>query len=292
MRLLRTMRRLFAALFLFVGFQVAAGQTTNPKDSQTPWHVFTDSAPVLAAPDRNAQPVSTLKHDDLVSGTLIVDSDSNDEWLEFSRNRETLFVSRTNLTRPHPANLKKGNLPYGTEVVNRWWGIPISYEPNDLVVIPAKYTTDKDGYRLRKEACDQLVKMFEAAEKEGVKIRVASAYRSGEMQVRIYTRNTRRDPSQRSSAPPGHSEHQLGTTVDLSDFEGKHSIRTSFETTKESAWMEKNAAKFGYVRTYYPDNVKETGYISEPWHWRYFGQKIALQKAAARKAGEGKQAVH
>ncbi|MCC6547508.1 M15 family metallopeptidase [Candidatus Sumerlaeota bacterium] len=284
------MRTLFAALFVFLAVGILSAAEPDPN---TPWIVFTDSAPVLPSPDRDAQPVTSLSKDQLVSGILSVDKQTNDEWLAFKRGTEQLYVARTHLTRPHPANIMQGNLPYGKEIVNRWWGIPLTYEPDDLESIPQKYSGDRDDtYRLRREARDQLVKMFQAAEQAGQNIRVVSAYRSGSSQVRIYTRNIRRNPSQRSSAPPGHSEHQLGTTVDLADDQGEHVLSGSFETTPQSKWLEEHAASYGFVRTYYPDNIDETGYITEPWHWRYFGTELAAKKVAARKARLASQAKH
>ena len=121
--------------------------------------------------------------------------------------------------------------------------------------------------------CDALLRMLESARSDGVEIRIASDYRSGKRQKELYLAAVEKDgPEQRYSAPPGHSEHQLGTTADLTDSEGKHLFAQDYDQTPGGMWLEKNAPGYGFKRSYYPHNVKETGYISEPWHWRYIGE--------------------
>lgn len=274
------MRFFFSLLLILLTLPALS---TEPVPLDLPWTVFSDGAPVVAEPKRGAPIVETLSKGRTLAGKLSVDPATEDEWLAFQIGERKLYISRVHLTRPHPANKVEGDLPIGQEIVNRWWGIPLEYVPSDLVDVPARFSRGKDTYRLRKEPCEALVAMFEAAEKANVPLRVASAYRSGETQVRIYQRNTLRDLSQRSSAPPGHSEHQLGTTVDLADAEGKHVISGSFERTPQSHWLEANAVDFGFVRSYYPDNREETGYITEPWHWRYVGKDLARKKVAERQ---------
>lgn len=262
----------------------ASTTKVSPMESRIPWIVFTEEAPAQVAMQRDSETAFVLEQHESVSGRLSEDPETKDEWLTFERNGEQFHVRRIYLTRPHPANKpgNDGNLPYGTEIVNRWFGIPLDYEANDLVTIPEKWARGSD-YMLRRDARDALVEMFEDAAKEGLQLQVSSPYRSGERQVQIYTRNIARNPSQRSSAPPGHSEHQLGTTVDLRSVEGGGG--QGFADTPESAWLEEHGAKYGWVRTYYPHNVAETGYISEPWHWRYFGRELAPAVAAERKRG-------
>lgn len=156
------------------------------------------------------------------------------------------------------------------EIVNRWWAVPISYEPSDLVEVPLDYTTNagRRRYLLRRAARDAVVKMIDAARSEGVDFRVASPYRSGPTQTRIYQNNIKKNFAQRSSAPPGHSEHQLGTTIDFSLAPRGRFLK---DTDPAYHWLVENAARFGFVQTYTAENVDKTGYIVEPWHWRYFG---------------------
>ncbi len=252
--------------------------------SQIPWIVFADRAEVRAAPVQDSDSVRTVSHGGMVFGTqLEIHPSTNEEWLKLDPEwygGGGMYVSRSTVHRVHPSNQVEGDLPIGSEKVDRWWGLPLDYEPSDLVYIPVKYALrGREDYQLRREVAEALAVMLDAAREDGIDIRVTSAYRSGPRQRTIYLRNiSRNGPGQRASAPPGHSEHQLGTTVDLTDPEGRHSFSQAFDKTPQGKWLEKNANRFGFRRSYYPDNVEETGYISEPWHWRYHGKPEDSEK--------------
>ena len=257
------------------------------------WIVFMEETVVRDAPSSEATILGRLNGGDELDGEYHVDPETDEEWLILeshegdgasseARHDAKRYVTRTAIHRVHSANIVEGDLDYGAEVVNRWWGLPLEYEPSDLVEIPSEWTGGggrsrlnperRRSHRLRADVADALARMFEAARGDGVELRVISAYRSGERQKRIYTRNVQKNRAQRSSAPAGHSEHQLGTTVDISDAESKHNFSRTFDELPEGKWLTKNAERFGFHRSYYPENVVDTGYISEPWHWRYKGE--------------------
>jgi LAS superfamily LD-carboxypeptidase LdcB len=245
---------------------------TGPADA--PWIVFTEACIARENPRTDAPVVRRLVRGDQVVGPCHVEHATDEEWILADIDGERAYVPRWNLHRIHPDNQVAGNLPYGHEIVDRWWGLPIEYEPDDLVAVPKEFCdSDPKEYRLRAKAHAALLDMLRAARADGLDIRVGSAYRSGPYQVGLYTRAVDRDgPRQRYSAPPGHSEHQLGTCVDLLDAEEKFVLVDEFKNTPHSAWLEKHAARWGFRRSYYPENVAQTGYISEPWHWRYHGR--------------------
>jgi LAS superfamily LD-carboxypeptidase LdcB len=245
-------------------------------DPNTPWRIF-QTVNVRSEPSTrggNSTVVGSLLLNSLFSGTYYIVQQTDEEWMEIPFNGQTAYVTRTRATRPHPFNVQNiathGNLPIGTELVNRWWGIPIDYEADDLVNIPWQFTTQIPGrvYQLRRDALLAFVKMRTAALQEGINLYALSPYRSGESQVTIYLNNVNANLAQRSSAPPGHSEHQLGTTLDLAS-----SVGGSFISKNGAAhlWLQAHGAEFGWRQTYKADNVDETGYIEEPWHWRFFG---------------------
>jgi LAS superfamily LD-carboxypeptidase LdcB len=238
------------------------------------WQAFGEQVTVYAAPSREAEILGILVEGDERSGEIWEDPDTREEWLTFSVGEQTGHVSLTQMNRIHPANLREGDLPIGEEVVNRWWGLPHTYEPSDLVTVPPEFTVNAERtYQLRAEAQAALVEMLTAARADGVDIRVTSAYRSGMRQRNIYRRSCERNgPGQRRSARPGHSEHQLGTTVDLSDPASEWAFTEEFNNIPQGRWLAEHGGKYGFVRTYFPHNVEETGYVSEPWHWRYFGR--------------------
>ncbi len=243
----------------------------------TPWTVFVGTLNVRNEPSTrggSTTVVGSLSRDSLVTGDYFVVEESDEEWIRFVQGDLVRWISRTGVTRPHPANVaaiaEHGDLPIGPEIVNRWWAVPIDYEPSDLVTIPSIYTNNVSGriYLLREEARDAVTAMIDAARADGIDFRVASPYRSGERQTSIYLNNVSNNLAQRFSAPPGHSEHQLGTCVDFSRGPTGPFLRTSDAAWQ---WLDVHGADHGFVQTYTADNIDETGYIEEPWHWRYFG---------------------
>jgi len=251
--------------------RMAASQSAATEGS---WRVFSATAAVYDRPDAKAPPQFFLKEGDEISGEYVTVPESDEDWLRTTRYGVVVWVPRANLHRIHPDNVVVGNIPVGREKVDRWWGLPLDYEPDDLVPVPKHYRAAEDrDYKLRREACDALVAMLDAARADGIEIRVTSAYRAGRYQQGLYEKAVAKDGGkQRYSAPPGHSEHQLGTCVDLVDPPQRELFTEGFGDTVQGKWLTANAGRFGFRRSYTPQNVKDTGYISEPWHWRYIGK--------------------
>ena len=86
----------------------------------------------------------------------------------------------------------------------------------------------------------------------------------------------------RQSARPGHSEHQMGTTMDITSPSVGNDLVSAFGDTPEGKWLAANAHTFGFVMSYPPGKEATTGYIYEPWHFRYVGKAEA---AAVRASG-------
>ena len=125
--------------------------------------------------------------------------------------------------------------------------------------------------RLRAFVLPPLAAMLDAAAQEGDSIAVTSGYRSYDDQARTFARLVRSHGAGYaaiSAARPGHSEHQLGTTIDLQG---------------GSDWLSAHAWRFGFVLSYPPGRSPTwTCYKPEPWHYRYFGPERA---AAIRSSG-------
>ena len=249
-------------------------------DPMTPWTVFVSSLNVRSGPSTSFSIVGSLSNGSNVSGIYNLVVESDEEWIEIDWDDGTAHISRTGVTRVHPTNQENidefGNIPYGEELVNRWWGVPISYEPDDLAVVPWDYTAQSSGrvYELREEVVDAVTAMIDAAWDDGIDFRVSSPYRSGSRQQSIYLNNVNNAGlNQRFSAPPGHSEHQLGTTVDFSRPGGGFLNNTD----PQYHWLVENGEDFGFRQSYTADNIDETGYIEEPWHWRYLGEPASVE---------------
>lgn len=153
------------------------------------------------------------------------------------------------------------------------------YVPESLVEINGFIRTKENRkICLTEEAAVHLKLMEEDLREEGLDIVITSGFRSFETQEILKQNNEakKEDGPNDSVAKPGHSEHQLGTTIDISTSEiGDISTSTSFEETKAFVWLAKNAHKYGFVMSY-PEG-KNTGYVYEPWHWRYLGVDEATE---------------
>jgi len=162
--------------------------------------------------------------------------------------------------------------------LNKQNALPPDCAPDDLVPIPPERTAAGTQY-MRIAARDALLELMEAAAQEGVDLYAVSAYRSYEGQVAAYNSNLAacggdRACADRISAHPGHSEHQLGTTVDVSSPSAGFGLE-SFVGTEEAAWLEANAWRFGFVVSYPEGKEHITGYAYEPWHIRWIGREEA-----------------
>lgn len=85
----------------------------------------------------------------------------------------------------------------------------------------------------------------------------------------------------RTSARPGHSEHQLGTTVDVTSAGGAPPWNYSdWAATPAGAWMAANAWRYGFVMSYPRGSFATVCYDYEPWHYRYVGRDVAARMVA------------
>lgn len=152
------------------------------------------------------------------------------------------------------------------------------YAPTDLV--PVGRAGIAGSGKVRRLVIDDLAAMAKAAKRAGKPIAVRSAYRSYQDQVRTFAywvRTSGRAAALRSSARPGHSEHQLGTTI---DFRSGSSAQapwgySDWATTGPGRWMKQNAWRYGFVMSYPKGRSSTTCYMYEPWHYRYVGRTLA-----------------
>ena len=150
-----------------------------------------------------------------------------------------------------------------------------SYIPKDLVELGI-LSTNKNTC-LTQEAKKYLNLMIDNASSENLKIKATSAFRDYAYQKNIFN-NALSDLKNPliSVAKPGYSEHQLGTTVDLSGESINYASATIlFDNTKEELWLRDNAYRYGFILSYPYEKESITGYKYEPWHYRYVGQDLA-----------------
>ncbi|MBC7724662.1 MAG: M15 family metallopeptidase, partial [Burkholderiaceae bacterium] len=154
---------------------------------------------------------------------------------------------------------------------------PVDYAPGDLVSPPVE---NANGQPLRAQAADALVAMFAAVAAEGAgSMRLQSAYRSYGTQVSVYNRyvaSAGQAGADAQSARPGFSEHQTGLAADISA--GSSCIlQACFGDTAQGTWLAANSWRFGFLLRYPADKVAVTGFMYEPWHFRFVGVELATE---------------
>jgi LAS superfamily LD-carboxypeptidase LdcB len=172
---------------------------------------------------------------------------------------------------------------WATSVLDPMHRLSSSYKPTNLVRITWRgVISQKGGYWLKREAADALSAMFLEAALSNIQLKILSAYRSYATQMRVFASWVAKSGLQRArkySAVPGHSEHQLGTTVDLGSLTGVSWSNPKFPTSPTALWLEANAYKFGFIRSYPAGsaNIALSCYGAEAWHWRYVGKDLAYE---------------
>lgn len=161
------------------------------------------------------------------------------------------------------------------------------YVPPDLQPVPAHM---KPAYsmQLRAKALEHLEKLYQAAAGDGVELAIRSAYRSYSTQKGLFEDYASRygeEEANRFSARPGQSEHQLGTAV---DFGGTAvDFKAAYGETPQGQWLAENAWRFGFALSYPAGKEHITGYIFEPWHYRYIGVAAAAEWKNSGKTLKG-----
>ena len=149
-----------------------------------------------------------------------------------------------------------------------------NYVPDKLEQIDEDYILEdkKDQYFLG-DAMRFLERMIDAAERDDVDLKIISAYRSFDEQNELKGQFTQLygEGANAFSADQGFSEHQLGTTIDITTPE-IGATSASFGETEAFEWLQENAHKYGFILSYPEGN---TFYIYEPWHWRFVGRDLA-----------------
>ncbi len=52
-------------------------------------------------------------------------------------------------------------------------------------------------------------------------------------------------------------------------------LGAGFADTPEGEWLAANGHRFGFALSYPRGAEAVTGYVFEPWHWRYIGEEAA-----------------
>ena len=174
----------------------------------------------------------------------------------------------------HPSSL--------TVLVNKLNQLPQEYVPEDLVIPNVKFSFSGDNPKkyMREEAARALEQMFQGAKENGYRIYALSGYRSYEKQKSLYTNYVSQygqASADQFSAQPGKSEHQTGLAMDVTSESVGFELVGEFGETDEGKWLAENAHIYGFILRYPSDKTDITGYMYEPWHFRYVGVSLAQE---------------
>lgn len=156
------------------------------------------------------------------------------------------------------------------QVPEPWTGnrlFPTARNLDELKKIPEDSTYNNSELFILAEAYEPLLTMLEQARLDGIELVVESAYRSIHYQTRIFLRMLEQGRSFediiRYVAPPGYSQHMLGTAADF------YPSNWEFAETKQYRWLQENGRRFGFEETYSQYNRFRMPW--EAWHWNYVG---------------------
>ncbi|WP_168121380.1 M15 family metallopeptidase [Paenibacillus sp. HB172176] len=115
--------------------------------------------------------------------------------------------------------------------------------------------------RMSLEVLGQYAAMVDAAGSDNVNhFMITSGYRDEEEQTALFEQQ-----GDAYALPAGHSEHNLGMSLDIG------STLMEMEHAPEGKWLKEHAADYGFILRYPPNKFSVTGIRYEPWHFRYVG---------------------
>jgi zinc D-Ala-D-Ala carboxypeptidase len=156
------------------------------------------------------------------------------------------------------------------------------YVPPDLVNVSQAGIAGSG--QVRAIIVDDLAAMTDAAAAAGTPIAVKSAYRSFETQQSVFAAwvvHHGRERALQLSARPGHSEHQLGISLDFQSLGGGSPFVGNWGKTPAGMWMKAHAWEYGFLMSYPKGMIGTVCYDFEPWHFRWVGRELAAQIRAS-----------
>lgn len=186
-------------------------------------------------------------------------------------------------TTPSAETAPETNAP----VIDKNWALYVVGNDNPL---PEDFSIEtklvSNGHQLDVRCANYAIRMFKDAEEQNVGLYLSSAYRSIQKQQEAlesyintlmsngYTKEQAAELAKKEIAAPGCSEHNTGLAMDIvSDtYWNTHSdLEQSFDRLPQFNWLIKNSWKYGFILSYPKDKEDVTGFIYEPWHFRFVG---------------------
>ena len=161
-------------------------------------------------------------------------------------------------------------------------GLEDQPRPADLLLVPPELRLEGREPLLRARALAAFREMALVAARDSIELRIRSGYRSPVEQMLLIERRLAAgrefDEIIQGVAPPGYSEHMLGTTVDLE-------LGRDYMNNPAYHWLREHGPAFGWHESY-PRNSQD-GFPWEPWHWRYLGKRrLGAERMMSDEAGK------
>lgn len=199
----------------------------------------------------------------------------------------TTTTSPTTTTVVPPPECVEGDVITAEDPVDAWAtvivdterALPATYAPPDLQNISEAGFPFTPGFALRGLVMADLRAMREAAKANGTPIGLLATFRSHSQQADLFARRVDELGSSEAGsrvARPGHSEHQLGTTIDVTD-EGATDVDQAWGASPAGQWIASHAHEYGFILSYPAGHEPRTCYDFEPWHLRYVGRDVAMR---------------
>lgn len=203
-----------------------------------------------------------------------------DKYLEYKKenegkkNNEIVAIINTEANVDWMDNEKKTDTSKGSlMLVNRIYGLPSDYEPDDIVDVPSLYAYT--GKKISNSILNDIISLIEAGKEEGYTFVVSDGYRSYKEQENIYN-NYKNSYGESEAdiyvAKPGHSDYQTGMSFDLMPY---NKVIDNPSESDEYKWLKDNAYKYGFIFRLPKDKEKLTRFKSSTWRLRYVGTEAS-----------------
>lgn len=155
-------------------------------------------------------------------------------------------------------------------LVNKFYGLDETYEPEDLMEVPGQYAYA--GNYISESMYDNLTELLSASKDAGYTLLISQGYRSYSDQesaynnIELYNSTSYADSV---AARAGHSEYQTGLSVELGLY------YSSMETGSEVEWIKNNAYKYGFIIRYPEGKEDITGFEANNYRLRFVGVEVA-----------------
>ena len=165
-------------------------------------------------------------------------------------------------------------------LVNKEFQIPTTYYPN-ILLYKSEYSECIQDGNISSEVLSSWIALRDYMRSKGFYIEIESAYRSSEIQRKIYEENKEKYGEEHAEifvAKPRHSEHETGLAIDVCMKKDEIWIN-EFDTRLSDFYqfLHQVCARFGFILRYPNGKEEITGYHYEPWHLRYIGSPRTAQ---------------